>query len=347
VLAEPGPPPEPERRRSPWPWIALLVALLLAGGGVAAYLLTRPVKKVVPHVTGEQLNTARTTLQNDGFAVSVIDVTNSNPTGTVIAQDPQGATKADEGSTVSLTVSQGPGNTTVPSVEGLPLEQAKRMITQAGLKVGRVQPFSSNQFPAGAVTDTQPNAGQSVLVGTTVTIFVSSGKPQIAVPDVMGEPEADARAQLETDGFKVVTSTQTSSTVTAGNVISQDPPGNSQATQGSTVALVIATAPPTTTVPDVTGQTAGAAVGILSGAGFKVAQQTTNVNQQSQDGQVVSQNPSAGTTVNKGSTVTITVGKFTPPPTTSTSTTTTHPRTTPKPTHTTTTSTTTTTTTTR
>lgn len=328
ALAEPGPPPEPERKRSPWPWIALLVALLLAGGGVAAYLLTRPVKKVVPHVTSEQLNTARTTLQNVGFAVSVINVTNSNPSGTVIAQDPQGGTKADEGSTVSLTVSQGPGNATVPSVEGASVAQAKQAIIGAGLKVARVVHFSSTQFPAGQVTGTDPGAGQTIPAGTAVTIFESSGNPQIAVPDVTGDTEANARTVLEADHFKVITTTQTSSTVNAGNVISQDPSGGSQATQGSTVALVIATAPPTTSVPDVTGQTAGAANGTLTAAGFKVNQQTTNVTQQSQDGKVVSQNPAAGTTVNKGSTVTITVGKFTPPTTTTTTTTRSTPTTT-------------------
>ena len=328
VLAEPGPPPEPERKRSRWPWIALLVALLLAGGGVAAYLLTRPVKKVVPGVTGEQLNTARTTLQNAGFAVSVINVPNSNPVGTVIAQVPQGGTRVNESSTVSLTVSQGPVNVAVPSVEGLSVAQAKRAITRAGLKPGRVVLFSSTQFNAGQVTGTDPAAGQSIPAGTAVTIFESSGKPQIAVPDVTGDTEANARTVLEADHFNVATSTQTSSTVSAGNVISQNPTGGSQATQGSTVALVIATAPPTASVPNVTGQTADAANGTLTAAGFKVNQQTTNVNQQSEDGKVVSQNPGAGTTANKGSTVTITVGKFTPPTTTTTTPTTSTPTTT-------------------
>ncbi|MBV9003553.1 MAG: PASTA domain-containing protein, partial [Solirubrobacterales bacterium] len=270
----------------------------------------------------------RTTLQNAGFAVSVINVTNSNPAGVVIAQDPQGDTKADEGSTVSLTVSQGPGNATVPSVEGLSVAQAKQAITRAGLKPGRVVLFSSTQFNAGQVTGTDPAAGQSIPAGTAVTIFESSGKPQIAVPDVTGDTEANARTVLEADHFNVATSTQTSSTVPAGNVISQSPTGGSQATQGSTVALVIATAPPTASVPNVTGQTADAASGTLTAAGFKVNQQTTNVNQQSSDGKVVSQNPGAGTTANKGSTVTITVGKFTPPTTTTTTPTTSTPTTT-------------------
>ena len=92
-----------------------LLVLLLAGGGVAAYLILRPEKVVVPGVVNEDLNTARTQLQNAGFTVgSPIQVTGTQKAGTVIAQDPQAGTKAKEGSSVSLTVSSGPGTSRSP-----------------------------------------------------------------------------------------------------------------------------------------------------------------------------------------------------------------------------------------
>ena len=85
------PPREPPSREATlWPWITLLIVLLIAGGAVAAYLLTRPQKRIVPTVTNQTLNTARTVLQNEGFSVSVLSVTNDKPAGTVIGQDPQG-----------------------------------------------------------------------------------------------------------------------------------------------------------------------------------------------------------------------------------------------------------------
>jgi eukaryotic-like serine/threonine-protein kinase len=322
------PPQPPPRRRRMWPWIALLVALLLAGGGVAAYLLTRPEKRTVPDVTGHTLNTARTVLQNEGFVVNVLDVTSDNNAGTVIGQQPQGATKVDKGSTVTLTVSTGPGNTTVPSVVGLLAGAAERDIVRARLKF-RTQRETSNTIPTGRATRTQPGDGQSVLVGTRVTLFISSGKPVVTVPNVVGQSEGAARALLGDQGFVVTTSTQTSTTTPNGDVISQSPGGDTEVAPGSTINLVIAKAPPTASVPDVTGDTSRGASNQLKAAGFKVVQQSKAVTKQNKDGIVISEQPGAGTTLNKGSTVTIVVGKFTPPPTSTTPTSTTPTTTTP------------------
>jgi serine/threonine-protein kinase len=325
ALAEEEPSPdEPQHRPRRWLWIAALVALLLVGGGLAAYLLTRPVKKAVPVVVGEQVNVARTQLQNAGFInVSVINVTNGEPSGTVISQDPVGGTKANVESTMSLTVSQGPGSTTVPSVKGLTVNEAKQVLMRARLTPGRVVSLTSTLYAAGQVTGTDPAAGAAPFVGTTVTIFVSSGRPLVTVPDVTGESESAAKSTLESQGFQVGSvGTQTTTSARAGDVLSQTPAGGSQVAQGTTVDLVVATgsnAPTSATVPNVTGQKQGPATSALTGAGFKVQVNTQTVGNQNQDGAVLSQAPGGGSSANKGSTVTITVGKF-QAPTTSTKT---------------------------
>jgi beta-lactam-binding protein with PASTA domain/predicted Ser/Thr protein kinase len=319
-----------QRRRGPAPWVwALLLALLLAGGGVAAYLLTRPVKDVVPTVIDQSLGVATTRVQNAGFTVAILNITSTHPAGIVFHQDPQPGTKADQGSTVTLTVSQGLGNATVPSVEGERLAKAKRMLTAARLKVGRVVFQSSAQFPADQVTSTAPAAGQSVPVGTPVTIFTSSGTPQVTVPDVGGQAESNASATLIADGFRVSTSTQTSSSLTPGTVISQSPSAGLSVAPGTTVSLVIATAPTTASVPGVQGDTLEAASNALSGAGFKVSHSTQEVTKPNQDGVVLSQNPGAGSTAKKNSIVTIIIGQYTPPNTTTTTTSTSTTKTSP------------------
>jgi serine/threonine-protein kinase len=303
--------------------VALVVALLI-GGGAAAYLLTRPVKKVVPPVTGENINTARTVIQDAGFSVSVINVTNPAPSGQVIGENPVGGSKADEGSIVTLTVSSGPGSVNVPSVQGETVGQARLALTQAGLKVGPVRHQSSSSTPAGQVIDSSPTAGQSIAVGSSVTLFVSTGPAKVTIPDVTGETEAQAKSDLHAAGFQVTTTTETTSSGTPGDVITQTPIGNTLAVPGSTVNIVIAQAPPTATVPDVKNQTAPAAKSALQGAGFKVVQQAKSVTKQDKNGIVLSESPAAGTMAKKGSTVTITVGQYiAPTPTTPTNTTTT------------------------
>jgi eukaryotic-like serine/threonine-protein kinase len=324
--------PDGRRRRAWWWALAVLIALLLAGGGVAAYLLTRPKQVVVPAVVGEQIGIARTQLTNAGFNVHEnTPERNPHPAGYVFAQSPGGGGKADKGSTVTLTVSSGPGNVAVPGVIGEPLKNAENLIKRAGLKVGNVHRQSSTTIPSGDVVSTSPNAGTSVPVRTSIEIFISSGKPLVKVPDVTNQSQSSAKSALRNAGFQVQTTTQTSTSAKAGTVISQNPSGGTQAPSGSTVSLVIAKAPPTANVPNVVNQSQQAATSTLKGAGFKVSV-SKQVSSTVAAGNVISQSPSANSSATKGSTVTIVVAKApkkTPTTTTTTptttTTTTTHP----------------------
>jgi len=313
--------PEEGRRRW-WPWVlAGVLVLLLLGGGAAAYFLSRPQKVAVPTVVLEQVSVAQTNIQNAGLVPSLISRADSHRAGTVIAQNPLGGQKVDKNSTVTLTVSQGPGNTTVPSVIGLSLKAAKQELKQSGLQIARTQSETSDSVPSGEATRTDPQAGQSLPVGSAVTLFLSSGKPNVTVPDVTNETESTATANLSSAGFRVATSTQTSTTVTPGTVISQNPAGGSSVASGSTVTIVVAQAPPKVNVPNVVGKKASAATSTLTGAGFTVSQQSQDVTNPAQGGIVISQNPSAGSSQTKGSGVTIVVGHYKAPTTTTTTTT--------------------------
>jgi eukaryotic-like serine/threonine-protein kinase len=312
----------PEHRRRVWPWLVALLVLLLAGGGVAAYLLTRPAKVVFPAVVGQSFTTAQTELSNDGLTVNQLQVTNTKPAGTVIRQSPLSGTKVKQGSTVSLTVSSGPGNTTVPTVLGETLGQAKSSIEIAGLKVGSVIHQSSAQYVSGQVINTSPAAGATPPVGTKVTIFVSTGPAAVRVPDVTSETVSQAKADLEAPPgqFSPAIVDQVSSTVTPGTVISQTPIGGSLEKPSSTVTIYVAKAPPTPTVPNVVGQKFGPAEATLGSQGFPATVQLQDVTNPSQDKVVLSQSPAAGSQAKKGSRVTIVVGHYTATPTTTTST---------------------------
>jgi eukaryotic-like serine/threonine-protein kinase len=328
-----GVPPQPSSlkagpgRRRRWPWVVLLI-LLLAGGGVAAYLLTRPAKHVVPNVIGEPLSAARTNIQNAGFTPNPIYQPDNAKAQTIISQSPQPGTKADSGAVVTVTVSQGPGDTSVPTVIGLSQAGAKRTLRAAGLKIASVQMESSDSIPAGKATRTDPGAGYQLPVGDVVTLYVSSGKAKVNIPDVTGLAEPAARNQLSKAGFSVQTKNQPTDTSTPGTVLAEDPAGGSAAIPGTTVTLTIAIAPPTVKVPTLTGQTLDTATSALRADGLKVNSSQQSVTDQAQDGIVVAQNPGTGTSVKQGSTVSLVVGKYQAPTHTGTTPTTTTPTTT-------------------
>lgn len=333
VLPDPAPYPDPhpstngyvveepiaERRR--WlPWLLAALILLLAAGAATAYLVSRPKQVPVPPVTGDPLNTARTVLQNAGFQVGPpLNVTSVRAPGTVIGESPGGGQKADKGSTVTLTVSQGPGTHAIPSVVGLSRDAAVKAIRRTGLKA-RTVTRPSQQYPTGQATGTDPKAGAQVNPGMLVTVFISSGVPPQPVPDVTGESQTQAEADLTTKGFKVTPTTQVSSTVKAGNVISQSPAGGGSALPGSTVSIVVATAPATVPVPNVVGDTSAAAKFTLASAGLTISTTTKPTTNRAQDKLVLSQSPTSGRKVKNGSSVSVVLGRYTPSNSTSSST---------------------------
>ena len=316
---------ERERRdRNRWlPWlIGLLVLLLVAGAAAAAYFISRPKQVAVPAVTGLQLPVARAILERADFTVTPVNVNSSKPPNIVVSEAPAAGQKADKGSNVTLEVSQGLGNTTIPSVVGLSERAAKKQLTKAHLAV-HTQPQTSQLVNTGDAIGTDPRSGQTVGSGTDVTLFISSGKPTKQVPNVVGQAQATASAELTAAGFNVVPTNQVSNTIQPGNVISQQPAGASAATPGSTVTIVVAKAPPTTAVPSVVGDTPSSAGSALQAAGFSVTKTTKDVTDQSTNGLVISQSPNGGSKAKMGSTVTIVVAKFVPtntPTSTSTST---------------------------
>jgi serine/threonine-protein kinase len=313
-----APPPEvgPDRR---WPW-ALLLALLAAGAIVAAVLLLGGGKKVhVPSVVKLNDAAAVTVLHRAGLKVNEDAVVSRAARGTVVSQDPVAGARVKEGTTVSISVSQGPGAAQVPVVDGLGRRAARKKLTGAGFQVLETAQ-ADETVPHDHVIRTSPAGGVQLDIGSTVTLVVSTGPPQVPVPDVVGSQVADARATLRDAGFKAAVTERADDTHDPGTVLTEDPAGGTQAGKGSTVTLVVAKQPDQAAVPDVTGEQDTDAVRILSGRGFTVDTRTVDVPTQDGDGVVISQKPSAGHKVKRGGQVTITVGRFVPPPGTQTTT---------------------------
>jgi beta-lactam-binding protein with PASTA domain len=97
-------------------------------------------------------------------------------------------------------------------------------------------------------------------------------------------------------------------------VIRMSPAANSLAGPGSTVTLYVSKGPATSSVPDVTSYARSDAIATLRNSGFKVVVDVQDTDDPSLDGVVMTQTPGPGEAAKPGSTVTITVGRFTAPP---------------------------------
>ena len=299
---------EPERDRR-WPWYAIgLLALALLG--VLLYLILSGTlaaeKRDVPRVTGKQLVEARALMERAGFEVATERVQSSQPFDQVVDQDPNAGEEADEGSTVTLEVSGGPGDVLVPPVANLRQSQAIDELEDAGLEVTIDREFSDRVKKDFAIR-TVPPEGTEVTKGTRVRLLVSRGPEQVTVPDVTGLSRESAESRLSDEGLTPAVDEQESDEP-EGQVISQSPSGGTQVQRGETVTISVSVGRPQVAVPDVIGQSEERASARLSSAGLTPVRQERTVTDPSQDGVVIEQRPGAGTQLDEGQQVVIVIG---------------------------------------
>jgi eukaryotic-like serine/threonine-protein kinase len=285
---------EPPRRRLPviWPWLLALLVLVLAGLG-AAYFLTRdddddaattastattaPTTETtvasvrVPDVVGTTSSEATKTLGDAGFEVNVVAVPSDRPSGQVVAQSPSAGSEADEGSTVRLNVAQ----------------------------------------KAAATTTTETTATESTSTETSTEPTQTTPTPEPAtVPDVVGKELADAARAFNDEGLKVAVA-YVPSQEPRGQVVAQAKPAGTELKEGDTVQLNISTGPDPpekTAVPDVSGTKQNPAREQLAAAGFEVLSLQQPTEDSSRVGSVLSQSPSGGASIPRGSLVLLYVG---------------------------------------
>jgi eukaryotic-like serine/threonine-protein kinase len=269
--------PPPPKRPVLWPWLLALLVLVLVGLG-AAYFLTR-----------DDDNDAATT------------------TSTAAATAPQ---------------------VTVPDVVGTTSSEATATLRDAGLDVNLVS-VPSDRSP-GTVIAQNPPAGEEVSDGSTVRLNVAeAAKPAptttapettaptttaapepAVVPDVVGQELADAARSFSEEGLKVAV-VYVPSDEPAGSVVAQARPPGAELQSGDSVQLNVSTgAEPAADVqvPDVTGDKQAAGRDQLKSAGFEVLTLQEPTNDRSRVGSVLSQTPSGGANIPRGSLVLLYVG---------------------------------------
>jgi serine/threonine-protein kinase len=273
----------------------------------------------VPNLIGENVEVARTRIEDQGFTVGLIEysLTEDVDQDIVIRQTPTGGTTAPPDTPVDLLVSRGQFTIDVPNVAGETLDNAILTLTRAGFDKIETQEEFSQTVAIGIVISTNPAAGQSIPRDATVIIIVSKGPEPVSVPDVIGDSVDQARTSLDAEGLVLVMSSQTvqvsASSGLVGLIADQDPDPGTTVESGSDVVGFLGVIRKVT-VPDVRNHTVADAQATLSAAGLNGNQSgTTITNNLALDDLVAAQDPAQGSTVDEGSTVQLNVYTYEAP----------------------------------
>ncbi len=310
--SEAVPPPEPPRpfgagparlhrsRRTVVAWL-LVVLLLAAAVGFGGWWLGSGRYIAIPVIDGQDKATATATVEAAGLSVDTVGrYSDTVAADAVIGTDPDAGAEVTRGSSISLLVSL--GRPAVPEVPG----RGDAAAVEASLKERTFEPVDggetfSARVPVGAIAALDPAPGTVLPVGSQVRMLRSKGAPPIDVPDVSGMSEDKARKALDKAGITVrEVQLVFDAGVDAGDAIGTDPATGASVTAGTSVVLKVSNA---VKVPSMLGRSVGSAKNELDRLGlpYEVRQIIS-----SDRSLIVSQDPSSGSRVAPGTTVTLT-----------------------------------------
>ncbi|HEX2322472.1 MAG TPA: Stk1 family PASTA domain-containing Ser/Thr kinase [Streptosporangiaceae bacterium] len=250
-------PPEtgvrPRRKKKVWPWVAVVLALAVIGGAIAAFELvssTGSSVAVPSDLVGKKIPVAKAELRHAQLKATVISQKSLNgPYNKVTKTSPSAGTKVAEGSTVTLYYNVRPGAQAIPSVEGLTVSEATAKLHKAGWKdvTTSATPVASLKYSSGGqVVSTNPPVGKTVPLTTQIVLNVS-GK-STSVPALIGLTRNQATATLNQAGLVYQTSIEPGPPgTTPGTVWKSTPSSGKAVLVGGSVTIYVE--PGTTSSP--------------------------------------------------------------------------------------------------
>jgi eukaryotic-like serine/threonine-protein kinase len=193
----------------------------------------------------------------------------------------------------------------VPYVVGIPAASAVNQIMKKGL-LPQVRRVSNSDVEEGLVFAQRPTEGTSVDKETVVRIDVSSGKPEVTVPSVVGQTVAVAVAELTQAGVNAQV-VEVNSDKDEGTVTAQYPSAGTVVVEGTQVRINVSKGKKPVTVPSVVNLPYDQAAAELRAAGFNVSR--IDVDSDLAAGIVTAQDPNGGAESSKGATVALSVSR--------------------------------------
>lgn len=195
----------------------------------------------------------------------------------------------------------------VPDFRGMTIEEAEDKAEDLGIEVKIGKYEFSTEYEQDQIMDQDPNHGEMVAKGDTVTVDISKGGERGVIPNLIGKSEEDAKKMIEDYGFELGTVKEKESHEEKGTVIEQDPSAGSEGKQGDTINITISdgSGKEMGEVPYVLGMSEDEARAAIEEAGFKVGNVSEGVSSAYDNGQVMWQEYDAGTSVEKGTAIDI------------------------------------------
>lgn len=283
--------------------VGLTAALAACGssGGEASPSPAADDRVTVPDVAGDHLakEEAEAEIKGAGLVPVLQTATSADVVaGSVIEQSPDAGEKVVKSSEVMISVSLGPKMEQLPELIGM-----KAKDVAAYLHANRLEGHElfgrTVKADEGICYKQKPGPGDQVAQGSTVTYWVSSGKPVVKVPNVVGMTESQAQTALDKKNLTYAGKTQKySSQVEKGLVMTQSVPAGTQVVTGTAVELTISKGPHSTTitVPDCVGQQKNDVLPDLRVDGFQNIT-VDSVSSSQPAGLVIKQTPKPGTKI--------------------------------------------------
>jgi serine/threonine-protein kinase len=294
--------------------LVAVLAVIVIGVIVAYNIMQTPAKPsdvTVPHVVSDTLEDAKRKLEAEGLVVGEVkeQASATVKAGFIISQDPAAASKVEVGTKVNLVISTGVNMVTVPDLVNMTPAEAEKALSDLKLVYSKGLDKPHESIEIGRISGQSAAAGSEVAEGTKIVCEISSGPDSITIPNVFGMTKEAADNALREAGFAVAYSEEEfSDTINSGSVIRQDRTGSAK--KGDTITLTISKGPkppdpePQVTVPNVVGMSIDAANNALVNVGLVLDYSAPPSAGQT----VVTQNPLAGSQVDKGTIVSVTFG---------------------------------------
>ncbi len=271
-------------------------------------------KVEVPDVKGYSQAKAESALKALGLTVDITEVASEDvAAGKVISTSPAAGKKIDKSGVVTVVVSKGKEEEQqieVPAITGKTEAKAKELLKAAGLASGQASQEFSDTVEEGQIISQSPKAGTKVDKDSKVSYVISKGKENkdVYIGNYSGMSESEATSKAQGKGLKVVVDYEYSSSVASGQVTRTEPGNGTTVQAGSTIKIWVSKGVESVSVPDLSGMNASQAQTALSSVGLTLGGTTTGTAAPSEgDSGRIYDWSSKGSSVSKGTAISITV----------------------------------------